>query len=84
MKNAARAYHYDLDQGRKKYCIDVEIVGLIRCALEHDYSEKCWIHINSNHIGKHLHYDTYAVTLAKHSHYEYDDLDLNREKCGID
>ena len=88
MKNATRAYHYDLDQGCEKYCIDEEIVTLIRCVtnlyFNHDYTEKCRTHINSNQIGKHSHHNTYAVTLGNHSHYEYNAPDLNRETCCID
>ena len=45
MKNAARAYHYDLDQGREKYYIAVEIVALKRyvtkLSLNNDSTEKC-------------------------------------------
>ena len=88
MKNSARAYHYDLDQGREKYCIDVENVVLIRCVtklhLNHDYTEKCWTHKNSNQIGKHSHYDAYVMTLGKHSHYDVMNCLLNREKGCID
>ena len=68
-------YEYiDLDEVRENCCIDAEIVVLMCCVtklhLNHDCTEKCWIHINSNQIGKHSHYDAYAVKLGKHSHYD--------------
>ena len=38
----------------------------------------------SNQVEKHSHYDAYVVTLGKHSHYEHNDHDVDRENCCLD
>ena len=72
--------HNDHDVDRANCCFDMEIVALIRCVIKlhssHDCAEQLEIHMNSNQLGKHSHYDTFAVKLWKHSHYYLDIVKL--------